>query len=78
MLERYAERGRAFLLGQPERRATATRFYNAVAAEGNLKEALALAGVRADAAVKSLVQVFSDRFTMETGAQGGHAFMALK
>jgi hypothetical protein len=78
MLERYAERGRAFLLGQPERRATATRFYTAVAAEGNLKEALTKAGVRADAAVRSLVQVFSDRFEMETGARGGQAHVVLK
>jgi hypothetical protein len=45
MLQRYADRGRAFLLGQPERRANATRFYNALAAEGNVKEALRLAGV---------------------------------
>jgi len=61
MLQRYADRGKAFLLGQPERRANATRFYNALAAEGNVKEALRLAGVATD----------------ETGKGGGAAHVAL-
>jgi hypothetical protein len=78
MLQRYADRGRAFLMGQPERKASATRFYNALAEIGNLKEALRLAGVRADTAVKSLVGVFSDTFAMETGARGGQAHVLLR
>ena len=77
MLERYKERARAFLLGQPERRATATRLYNALAQEGDIKCALALAGVATDAVVKSFVGVFSDTFVMETGKKGGAAHVAL-
>ena len=49
MLQRYADRGKAFQLGRPEHRANATRFYNSLAAEGNVKEALRLAGVATDA-----------------------------
>jgi hypothetical protein len=78
MLDRYEARGRAFLLGQPEHRASATRFANALAAEGNVKEALRQAGVAADAVVRSIVNVFSDTFVMETGAKGGQAHVALK
>ena len=77
MLQRYADRGRAFLLGQPERQATATKFYNALSSEGNVKEALKLAGVASDAVVKSLVQVFQDRFRLETGKGGGAARVVL-
>jgi hypothetical protein len=77
MLQRYADRGRAFLLGQPERRANATRFYNALAAEGNVKEALRLAGVATDAVVKSVVRLFPETFRMETGKGGGAALVAL-
>jgi hypothetical protein len=78
VLERYKERGREFLLGQPERRATATKFFNALREVGDLKEALRLVGVRADASVKSLVGVFSDTFAMETGERGGQAHVVLK
>ena len=77
MLQRYADRGKAFLLGQPERRANATRFYNALAAEGNVKEALRLAGVATDAVVKSVVRLFPETFRMETGKGGGAAHVAL-
>jgi hypothetical protein len=77
MLQRYAYRGKAFLLGQPERRANATRFYNALAAEGNVKEALRLAGVATDAVVKSVVRLFPETFRMETGKGGGAAHVAL-
>jgi hypothetical protein len=78
MLERYEARGRAFLLAQPEHRASATKFDNALAAEGNVKEALRQAGVAADAVVRSIVSVFSDTSVMETGAKGGQAHVALK
>ena len=78
MLERYEARGRAFLLAQPEHRASAAKFANALAAEGNVKEALRQAGVSADAVVRGIVGVFSDSFVMETGAKGGQAHVALK
>ena len=77
MLQRYADRGKAFLLGQPERRANATRFYTALAAEGNVKEALRRAGVATDAVVRSVVRLFPDMFEMETGKGGGAAHVAL-
>ena len=77
MLQRYADRGRAFLLGQPERKANATRFYNALAAVGDVKEALRLAGVATDAVVKSIITVFPDTFRLETSKKGGAAFVAL-
>jgi hypothetical protein len=77
MLQRYADRGKAFLLGQPERRANATRFYNALAAEGNVKEALRLAGVATDAVVRSVVRLFPDTFRLETGKGGGAAHVSL-
>ena len=77
MLQRYADRGRAFLLGQPERKANATRFYNALAAIGDVKEALRLAGVATDAVVKSIVGVFPDTFRLETSKKGGAAHVSL-
>jgi transposase InsO family protein len=77
MLQRYADRGKAFLLGQPEHRANATRFYNALASEGNVKEALRLAGVATDAVVRSVARLFPDTFRLETGKGGGAAHVAL-
>ena len=77
MLQRYADRGRAFLMGQPERRANATRFYNALAAIGDVKEALRLAGVASDAVVRSIITVFPDTFRLETSKKGGAAFVTL-
>ena len=76
-LERYRDRARAFLLGQPERRATATRLYNALAQEGDIKRALALAGVSTKAVVRSFVEVFQDSIRMETGKKGGEAHVEL-
>jgi hypothetical protein len=77
MLERYRVRAKAFLQGQPERRATATKLYNALAQEGDIKRALALAGVATDAVVRSFVRVFADDFVLETGKKGGTAHVAL-
>ena len=77
MLQRYADRGRAFLLGQPERTATATKFQAVLAQEGNLKEALKLAGVASHAVVRGLVQAFPDTFRMETAKAGGAARVTL-
>ena len=76
-LQRYADRGRDFLIGQEDRRANATRFYNAVAQVGPVKEALRAAGVATDAVVKSLVTLFHDRFKMVTSKKGGAAFVEL-
>jgi hypothetical protein len=77
VLRRYADRGRAFLLGQEDHRASATKFYYALAAEGNVKEALRLARVATDAVVRSIVTVFPDMFRMESGGRGGSAFVEL-
>ena len=76
-LARYRDRARAFLLGQPERRATATRLYNALAQEGDIRRALALAGVSTKAVVRSFVEVFSDSFRMQTSSKGGGAHVEL-
>ena len=76
-LERYRDRARAFLLGQPERRATATRLYTALTQEGDIRRALALAGVSTKAVVRSFVEVFQDSFRMETGKKGGEAHVEL-
>ena len=65
-------------MGQPERKATATKFSAALREVGDVKAALTLAGVRADAVVKSFVGVFSDTFAMETGERGGQAHVVLK
>jgi len=77
MLDRYRERARAFLLGQPERRATATKLHRVLSEEGDLKRALALAGVATDAVVRSFVGLFPDSFSMETSRKGGAAHVAL-
>jgi hypothetical protein len=76
-LKRFADRGRAFLLGQPDRRASATRFFNALKAVGNLREALRLAGVATDALVKSVTVTFPDQFRLVTPKLGGAAFVEL-
>ena len=65
-LQRFADRGRAFLQGQPDRRASATRFANALQQVGNLKEALRMAGVAGDAVVRSLAATFPDVFWRDT------------
>ena len=76
-LQRFADRGRAFLQGQPNRQASATRFANALRREGNLKEALRMAGVAADAVVRSLATTFPDVFKMHTPNLGGAANIEL-
>ena len=45
--------------------------------EGNLKQALALAGVATDAVVRSFVGLCPDTFAMETGRKGGAAHVTL-
>jgi hypothetical protein len=65
-------------LAQPEHKASATKFANALAAEGNVKEALRQAGVAADAVVRGIASAFSDTVVMETGAKGRQAHVALK
>ena len=76
-LERYRERARAFMIAQPERRATATKLHMVLMQEGDLKQALALAGVATDAVVRSFVGLFPDAFAMETGKKGGAAHVTL-
>jgi hypothetical protein len=76
-LQRFADRGRAFLLGQPDRRASATRFPNALRQEGNLQEALRMAGVATDAVVRSLAATYPGVFRLDTPKLGGTASIEL-
>ena len=78
MLDRYMERGKAFLLGKPDRRAEAGQFYNALAAIGNIKEALALAQVQTKAPIKAMVALFPDTFALETSKKGGLSHVVLR
>jgi hypothetical protein len=78
LLQRYADRGRAYLLSRPERKASSSAFQAALSEVGNLKEALRLAGIASDAALRGLARVFPDVFELQTPARGGAAFMVLK
>ena len=77
-LQHFAERGVAYLTAKEDRRDTATMFYNVLAHEGNIRQAMQDAGLSTRSVVASFVQAFADRFRLVTSKKGGHAFVELK
>ena len=78
ILQRYAERGEAFLSAREDQRASSSEFYKELEAIGNPKEAVRLAKLDTRAVVASFVRAFPDVFNLVTSKKGGHSFVELK
>ena len=72
ILQRYAERGEAFLAAREDQRASSSEFSRELEAIGNLKEAVRLAKMDTKAVIASLV------LNLVTSKKGGHSFVELK
>ena len=77
MLDRYKERGVAYLTAREDKRDYASKFYQALAGAGDIKQALKLAGVNTQKPIASFVLAFPDVFKMVTPKKGGSAFVEL-
>ena len=77
MLQRYADRGVAYLTAKEDHRDLSSKFFHVLGAEGDLKKALQLAGLSTATTVKTFVQAFPDIFRMVTSKKGGSSFVEL-
>ena len=78
LLDRYKERGVAYLTGKEDKRDYASKFYNALTQVGNVKEAMKLANLGTKYPVATFVQAFPDVFKLVSPKTGGSAFVELK
>ena len=78
LLQRYADRLREFLVGQPDNRTTATKAHQVLSQVGDIKEAVRLAGLSQRAVIASFVGAFPDLFKLETPPSGGASHVSLR
>ena len=77
MLQRYADRLKAFLTAKEDRRTAASKAHAVLSEEGNIKQAVQLAGLSTGKVIANFVGAFPDVFKMETPKKGGAAWVAL-
>ena len=78
LLERYKDRGVAFLTAKEDKRDYPSNLYSALAAVGDVKEAMKLAHLSTRYTVSTFVGVFPDVFKLVTSKKGGSSYVELK
>ena len=78
LLERYKDRGVAFLTAKEDKRDYSSNFYGALASVGDVKEAMKLANLSTRYTVSTFVGVFPDVFKLVTSKKGGSSYVELK
>jgi hypothetical protein len=78
MLQRYADRLRAFLTAQPDNRTAAGKAHSVLSQVGDIKAAVQMAGLSQKAVVASFVGAFPDLFKLEAPPKGGASYVSLR
>ena len=78
LLERYKDRGVAFLTAKEDKRDYSSNFYGALASVGDVKEAMKLANLSTRYTVSTFVGVLPDVFKLVTSKKGGSSYVELK
>ena len=78
MLQRYADRLEAFLTAIEDHRTATSKAHAVLSEEGDIRQAVQLAGLTTQKVVASFVGAFPDLFTLETSKKGGAAYVSLK
>ena len=76
LLQRYANRLKAFLTTQEDHRTAASKAHRVLSEVGEIKEAVQLAGLSTKSVIASFVSVFPE-FKLETPKKGGAAYVSL-
>ena len=75
MLQRYADRLKAFLTAKEDHRIAASKAHAVLSEEGDIKQAVQLAGLTTSKVIASFVGAFPDVHKMETPKKGGAAWV---
>ena len=78
LLERYKDRGVAFLTAKEDKRDYSSNLYGALASVGDVKEAMKLANLSTRYTVSTFVGVFPDVIKLVTSKKGGSSYVELK
>ena len=78
ILDRFRERGVAYLTAREDRRDYSSKFVHVLSAVGDLKEALRSARLGTKTTVATFVHVFPDVFRLVVPKKGGSSFVELK
>ena len=78
ILDRFRERGVAYLTAREDRRDYSSKFVHVLSAVGDLKEALRSAHLGTKTTVATFVHVFPDVFRLVVPKKGGSSFVELK
>ena len=76
LLQRYANRLKAFLTTQEDHRTAASKAHRVLSQVGEIKEAVQLAGLSTKSVIASFVSVFPE-CKLETPKKGGAAYVSL-